>query len=227
MTMTPLERVPSPIHVEQVARWIAEPDALSSEPTGDTADLSLFRDEVERLLAKRATLKAKSDTGLAGALHQSLRDVRRRTLLDPRTWQWLTIVEFGDYTLARWADGIDRSKADELDPAQLGRFVGSASLVGRSRNALARLFWGADMAYSVTGDYEHVETVFANSDLVVGVAERLIGLDPAASIAIMSRLKVLKQKQRRDALKRLNHILSTTALEALSPQEAVDLLGVD
>ena len=227
MTITALERVPSPIHVEQVGRWIADPDALSTEPTGETADLSLFRDEVDKLLAKRLALKAKSDTSLAEALHRSLRDVRRRTLLDPRTWQWLTIVEFGDYTLARWADGIERSRADELTTAQLGRFVGSASLVGRSRNALARLFWGADMAYSVTGDYAHVETVFANSDLVVGVAERLIGLDPDASIAIMDRLKVLKEKQRRDALKRLNHILSTTALEALTPQQAVELLGVD
>lgn len=227
MTMTALERVPSTIHVEQVARWIADPGALSSEPTGDSADLSPFRDEVDRLLAKRPTLKAKSDTKLAEVLHRSLRDVRRRTLLDPRTWQWLTIAEFGDYTLARWADGADRSKADELTAAQLGRFAGSASLVGRSRNAMARLFWGADMAYSVTGDYVHVETVFANSDLVVGVAERLIGLDPTASIAIMDRLKVLKEKQRRDALKRLNHILSTTALEALAPEQAVELLGVD
>ena len=227
MAMTALERVPSPIHVDKVARWIADPEALSSEPTGETADLSAFRGEVDRLLAKRRTLKAKSDTSLAEILHRCLRDVRRRTLLDPRTWQWLTIVEFGDYTLARWADGVDRSKTDELTTAQLGRFVGSASLVGRSRNSLARLYWGADMAYSATGNYSDVAAVFANSDLVVGVAERLVGLEPSAAIAVMARLKDLKQLDRREALKRLNHILSTTALESLSPPEVVELLGVD
>jgi spore maturation protein SpmA len=69
--------------------------------------------------------------------------------------------------------------------------------------------------------------VFANSDLLVGVAERLLGLDPPAAIAIMERLAPLKEKKRRAALRRLNFILSTTALEALTPHGVVELLGVD
>lgn len=227
MTTTALHRVPAPVSLDHVAKRVATPESLATEPTGDTADLTPFRSAVDELVADSPKLAAKTDAGLAEELHRCLTGVRRRTLLDPRTWHALAIGEFCDYTLARWADGIDRSMADELTTAQLGRFVGNATLAGRSRNALARLYWGAETAFAASGDYSKVDVVFANSDLLVGVAERLLGLDPPAAIAIMERLAPLKEKKRRAALRRLNFILSTTSLEALTPPEVVELLGVD
>lgn len=227
MTMTALPRVPAPISIDHVAKRVSAPESLTTEPTGDTSDLVPFRTTVDNLLAGSPKLSATTDADLAEVLHRCLSGARRRTLLDPRTWHALAIGEFGDYTLARWADGLERSRSDELTTAQLGRFIGNATLAGRSRNALARLYWGAETAHAATGDYSKVDVVFANSDLLVGVAERLLGLDPPAAIAIMERLAPLKEKKRRAALRRLNFILSTTSLEALTPPEVVDLLGVD
>ncbi|KLR59928.1 hypothetical protein IMCC26207_110167 [Actinobacteria bacterium IMCC26207] len=227
MTMPVLMRVPSPLAIEQVAQLIVDPATLTGEPTGDYADLADFRRQVDQLLVKDAILTAGSDAELAKVLHQSLIGVRRRTLLDPRTWHWLCLAEYADYTLARWADGADRDLAGTLEGAKLVRFLGQDSLVGRSRNALARLYWGADTAFSVSGDYTKVATVFEIPDLLVGVSERKMGLDPSAAIAIMEELKGLKEKARRKALKRVNFILSTTSLEALSPAQVVELLGLD
>ncbi len=227
MPKTSLDRVPAPVYPQEVPEKVARPDSLTTEPTGDNADLSGFRAAMNDLLGDRSSLEARTDAQLAEELHRCLRGVRRRTLLDPRTWHQLAIGEFADYTLARWADGLDRSRSDELTPAQLGRFVGNATLVGRSRNALARLYWGAETAFAVTNDYSKVGVVFSNSDLLVGVAERLLGLDPPAAIAVMERLGPLKEKKRRAALRRLNYILSTTCLEALTPSEVVAMLGVD
>jgi hypothetical protein len=227
MATTELHRVPAPVNIQHVAKRVLMPDSLIVEPTGDSADLAPFRSAVDELRAANEKLSATTDATLAEALHRCLVGVRRRTLLDPRTWHCLALGEFCDYTLARWADGVDPARSDELTTAQLGRFVGNATLAGRSRNAMARLYWGAETAFAVTGDYSKVAVVFAKSDLLVGVAERLLGLDPPAAIAIMERLGSLGEDERRAALVRLNFILSTTSLEALTPSEVVPLLGVD
>jgi hypothetical protein len=139
MTSTALLRVPAPISIDGVAKRVSAPESLATEPTGDSVDVGPFRTAVDDLLAEHPTLSATTDAGLAEILHRCLSGARRRTLLDPRTWHALAIGEFGDYTLARWADGLERSRSDELTPAQLGRFIGNATLAGRSRNALARL----------------------------------------------------------------------------------------
>lgn len=188
---------------------------------GGSVELGPFRSAFEELRGGLGALAPRTDAQLAPILHEAMRSVERRNLLDHRLWQWLCLEPLREYVLARWCDGAAVDAVDGFKMSQLNRFVGGPTLNGVGRNALARLFWGAETAFVDTGKYDDCRAVFASADLFVGVFERKIGLRPQAAMAIIRRLIGEPEAYRREALKRMNFVLSTTALEALSGQELV------
>ena len=165
------------------------------------------------------------DAELARLIHLALSGLTRRELTDPRLWQWLTTVPFRQYVIARWAPEC------RSDPAVAGkssihqRFCGAGSIAGVARNALGRLFWVAE-ATSTNDDYELTRRAFENADLLVGVFERRLGLEPRLARACIEKLDEAGEAIHRAALRILNYSLSTVVVEALSDPE-VDALVKD
>lgn len=199
----------------------------SEELSESIADLSEFRRKFdEHVAAGGGVLSTSSDAPLARELHEALRGLTRRELTDPLMWQWLSLGVFPDYVASRWFAGRSLSQLNEVDAdgkqkisdSEVKRFLGSASLVGVSRNSLARLYWGADAAWQqgVEPDrYADVELVFELADLFVGVFERVLGLRADTALDIIRRISVFDEKSRREILSNLNLVLSTTCLEAM------------
>ena len=181
-------------------------------------------------------LKTNSDAHLARLLHESLRHIDRRTLTDPLVWQWMTLDLFPEYVAWRWFDGLSLGDLNEreaegeyvIKDSAVVHFLGGASLEGVSRNALARLFWGAEAAWvQGTGNdrYMDVDTVFKFADLFSGVVERLVCLRADAAIKVMRDIKGRSEESRRSIMVNLNLVLSTTCLESLDMNTYSELVS--
>ena len=185
-------------------------------------------------------LKTNSDAHLARLLHESLRHIDRRTLTDPLVWQWMTLALFPEYVAWRWFDGFSLGNLNEreaegeaegehvIKDSAIVHFLGGGSLEGVSRNALARLFWGAEAAWvQGTGKdrYMDVDTVFKFADLFSGVFERLVCLRPDAAIKVMRDIKGRSEESRRSIMVNLNLVLSTTCLESLDMNTYSELVS--
>lgn len=211
----------SPIEVPAV---LADGGPKGSISTGYEVDLQPVLALVQKDQDAGKPLIARTDAEYAELIHTALRKVARRVLLDPKTWHWLTLGPLQTYTLARWCDRWELGDPMTLTTSQQGRFVGRSSLAGMAGNSIARLYWGADAAWQNDGNYERVPTIFANSDLYVGIFERELGLAPGVAVLLAERLKDEPELPRRNVLVNLNFVLSTTALEALDMASLGSLL---
>src|SRR5215468_723313 len=140
--MAGLRRFRSPLDGARLQRILAGDMPPATESLSQEADLDFVRQVISQLTEDPADpVPSQTDAVLAPAVHAALRSVPRRTLLDMRFWHWLTAEQFADYVLRRWAPAVDLDVDVSLTPSQHARFLGSSSLVGMARNALARLFW--------------------------------------------------------------------------------------
>ena len=89
----------------------------------------------------------RSDGWLAPRVHATLR-LTRNEAADPRLWDFLAIVQFPTYVRWRWGT-----------PTARARFAG-----GETRQALARLWWGAELTRNGS-DYGGVEGAFEAQDV--------------------------------------------------------------
>lgn len=227
-----LQRYVLPIPIAALPEVLRNPGSHATESLEIEVDftpcfdlISEFRDEGQ------GTSESEWDARLAGPLHSLLRPVLSRRLAnDPRLWHWLcTATQFREFVWLRWHGLVpanyDQALADGDMPR---RFLGSASLVGMARNALARPYWTLDTlldgAPSREEALELTSKVLQTTDLHLNLFERLIGLHPPAARAAVRVLADLKQQERRDALVRLNHLATTTMLERLSEQEIEEML---
>ena len=204
-----------------------ESENIDSQPV----DLSRFQSKIEELgRGGGGTFDTSTDAQLAQEIHAALNGLPRRVLTDPLMWQWLTLEVFPNYVRSRWFGDYELRQLRETDGAgkalipdsAVKRFLGNASMVGVSRNALARLFWGAEAAWfqaSGKDRYAEVDIVFASSDLFVGVFERVLGLREDTSLELIREIGALDQNVRRSILINLNLVLSTTCLEAMSLED--------
>jgi hypothetical protein len=87
------------------------------------------------------------------------------------------------------------------------------------------LYWVADGTV-VDDDYTLTKEAFGNTDLLVGVFERRLGLEPRLSRACIRHLSGAGQAVHRLTLKIVNYSLSTVVIEALEDAE-VDRLVLD
>ena len=222
-----LLRYVEPIPVGAVPRILTGESRFETESVDGGIDAVAYRNLVD--VADAACIEERGgiarDAELARLIHLALSGLTRRELTDPRMWQWLTTVPFRQYVIARWAPECD------LNPGAAGksnihqRFCGAESISGVARNALGRLFWVAE-ATSTSGDYELTRRAFKNADLLVGVFERRLGLEPRLARTCIEKLEGVGEPIHRVALRILNYSLSTVVVEVLSDSE-VDALVAD
>ncbi len=225
--MSVLRRFRTPLDGARLQRILAGDAPPPTESLSQHADLDSVRRAIAGLTEDPADpVSAATDAQLAPVIHRALQTVPRRTLLDMRFWQWLTAEQFAEYVLRRWAPGFDVDLDVSLTPGQQARFLGSSSLVGMSRNALARLFWCADVLVDRHGNYELAGRMLSNQDLFAGVFERRFGLVPTVARVCAISLPDLREDDRRLALRRLNLRASTVVLEVATDDDVHRLLGV-
>jgi hypothetical protein len=187
-------------------------------------DRDLPLDDVRRLLERAMQSfedPVASDAWLAPRLHAVLR-LRRNEAAERGIWAWLATVEFPEY--ARWrfpGKSADEEEDESKRGTPLKRFLGS----GRD-NALARLWWGAEL-FRNGDDYEPVVRAFAKQD----VPNTWLSLDavhhPAAAQAALRLLPALGSKPINRLSTALDHVLTTIQLDVLAPVEAPDTIAAD
>jgi len=221
--MIELRRATQRFELEDVIDYLKKDQPPAGEGLGVKIDLTEFIDLSEST-KHNGQIRPRDDAPLAVALHKALRDIPARVLLDMQFWHWLCLGPLRPYVLARWCDGLEPKSASTLGPAPLRHFIGSSSMVGFARNAATRLYWIADVSFSERSDYSAVPTLFGNTDLMSGIFERKLGLDRRAALHFSERLAPEKEKIRREVLRDLNLVLTTTALEFLSVDDLKELV---
>lgn len=221
--MTALERFGSALNGAQLRTFLAGQSTPSTRGLDLHIDLGPLKQEAAALEKDRRVDPA-TDAVFAPRVYETFRSLPRRHLLDHRFWQWVTCVEFRDYTRARWAPEVDFTVDSTLKPSQQARFLGNAGLNGLGRNAISRLYWAADVMGDADEDYVLTRALFKKQDLAVGVVERSFGLIPAVARACARHLADVSEEEHREALKRLNLRSSTVVLEGASEEQVRDLL---
>lgn len=221
--MTMLKRFGSALNGAQLRMLIEGHATPSTRDLGIEADLASLQRFTAKL-ERDGSIHPSTDAELAPRVYEMFKDLPERHLLDHRFWQWLTCIEFRDYTRARWAPEVDFNVDATLKPGQQARFLGNAGLGGLGRNALSRLFWTARVLEDANEGYRLTHALFKRQDLLVGVIERRYGLIPSVARACAKYLPELSEKERREALKRLNLRSSTVVLEGASEDQVRDLL---
>ncbi len=140
-----------------------------------------------------------------------------------RLWHWLTTQVCSDYVIARWEPKCRDDPSLAAKKSVHDRFCGTGSCGGVARNALSRLYWIADSTV-VDGDYSLTAKIFSQSDLLVGIFERQLGLETRLARSCIRQLSDLGEPVHRPVLRILNYTLSTVVVEALSDQEVDELV---
>ena len=226
--MTELQRFGSRLSGHQLHRMLTEGAAPTTFPLHVDLNLARIHDAVGQLPGEAGSdrLTATTDAVLAPVVHEVLKGLPRRTLLDIGFWQWLTCTEFREYVRRRWAPAVDLEAGESLLPSQESRFLGGTSLHGIARNALSRLFWVPEALQDGGEDYRLTRRLFSRQDLLTGLMERKFGLVTPVARAVAEHLTELPEDERRTALRRLNLRASTVALEGMSEPDVAKLLGV-
>lgn len=223
--MNQLQRLTPAISRHGLRQALAGESTPNSISLEETADLDRIRAAIEALTEELdGPLSSATDSILAPVIHQALGHLPRRLLLDMQFWQWLTVMEFREYTQRRWAPGLVVTTDTELSSGTAERFLGRPSLVGVARNALSRLFWCVETLDDASSDYELTKRMLGRQDLFVGVFEREIGLVPAVARACARTLPDLSEDVRRIALRRLLLRGSALSLETASEDQVAELL---
>jgi hypothetical protein len=191
---------------------------------GHRADLQTFDSKSQSLLLHGKPLtdkeRAATDWQLAGTLHEALRDLPRRELLKPRFWEWLSLVALPEYVVARWVE--DR---DSFTVANCGRFSCSAGVAGIETNALARLYWTADVSWSVRGDYSGLDSLLRIQDLHKTIFTNQLCYQGRLCLAHADEMKQnFDEDEAREMVKILGKIQASTAYVGLTDQQLVDLI---
>jgi len=173
------------------------------EPVSEQWDEEVVRGLFEHALLLEIDEK-ELDAWLAPRLHYVFR-VSRRTASDRRIWTWLAMTVGRRYVIRRWA---------EDGKVTLMRYDGELL-----RNALSRLWWGAELVRSGQG-YEYVTMVFRNVRTAQFALELKYSWYRPAAIAFtrvaegLDGGKVLNDEEKKNLSKTINAYLSLTALEA-------------
>lgn len=219
-----LHRYLGRIEPDLIPLLLEDPHRMPIEDVGENIDLTEVLSVVATMDAGDSPiLRARWDSTILEPLHRAMGPVSRRTTCDMRVWRWLCVVPLKEFVLRRWC-GVTSHNGVVLTPAQCGRFLGSRSLHGMSRNALARLFWCADLLWNEEDGYTLAREAIANQDFYQAIFERALGNYAPAARAALRVLRNSDEGQRRRVLRNLNYHLSTTALEAMDEQDLIRVL---
>jgi hypothetical protein len=224
-----LHRYANLVPEHRLAALLAKPRAIEWVPLGLEVDLTELHATCESLIQGEPGDRSKWDRVLIRPVHRALAQLSRRDAADMRFWHWFSINALPNIVWERW---YKRVPAPEEIPAVLegnsalaGRFLGTASLKGVSRNQFARLWWCGETLSDGGTDYSLAEQAIGNTDLFQGIFEREFGLYPPAARACVKVLgSVKKRADCREATKRLNNVLTTIVAEALEEEDFERLL---
>ena len=208
---------------DRLSAVLSGADYKAFEATGFQADLSDLRGVAGDLI-QHGKPGSWWDGHLVEPLHQALHHLPRRILLDMRLWQWICCSELSSYVWYRWYGSMPERPAEVLTSALSERFLGVSTLRGVNRNALSRLYWCADALISEDEGYLFARKALENQDFFQAMFERAVGLHPPALRACLQVLENASEDDRRAALRRLNHYLTTIAAEVLDEQDIRNLL---
>jgi hypothetical protein len=229
-----LRRFTVPITRPWLYRLMENPDSLPVETLDRLADLEGIQSKISQLIdengdkALPAGQRSLWDRELIQPLYEALRSLPRKILVDMRFWHWLCILPLQDFVWYRWHGYIPEHPRRALSEhhALVGRFTGTPTLNGFSRNALSRLYWCASTLYSENEGFYWVELALQNQDLYQAIFERKFSLYPPAVKACLKELKDKTETERREATRRLNHHLTTIVLETLSEDDIRQLIDL-
>lgn len=229
-----LQRYVLPIPIAALPEVLRNPGSHSTESLEIEVDFTPCFELIEDFHAQGRTTKQQRsawDARIAEPLHELLGPVlTRRLASDARLWHWLcTATQFREFVWLRWHGLVPADYDAALTDGDLPRrFLGSATLVGMARNAVARPYWTVATLVDGVSDREDAldlaRTVLQTTDLHLNLFERLVGLHPPAARAAIRVLADRKEDERRDALVRLNHLATTTMLERMDEDEVARLL---
>lgn len=219
-------RYTRPISPTELPALIDRPSSVAAEAINGEVDLGSFMTRLDGLLDGLDSGEIKSrtalDAELVEPLHRSMAEVPTRIACDMRMWHWLCIQpSMRRFVLHRWFDG---SIEGDSGSAAAGRFLGSATLNGMSRNALARLYWCGEQLVT-NGNYELAQAVISKQDFFQAIFERKLGNYPPAARACARLLQDEVEDTWREVLRRLNYELSTTVLEVTSEDDLLNLIS--
>lgn len=160
-------------------------------------------DEALNVFAGR-DLRPADDVAMAIAVRKAL-PLSAREAADRNLWWWLTLRRYPEIVRRRWTKTGD------------DKFLSRERMLGQvNRNALARLWWGAEMVRSLPDPEAYTRLMFKNQDLFEAIIGRSLGRYPEALEVILNELSPLHGKSAREIVRDLRFLLSTLVLEALS-----------
>jgi hypothetical protein len=203
-------------------------DKTSTAPVqkaGETANLDPIEKSLKRLKSKNGLKKTDYDLEMCEVLHKQLKHLSPGLRVDMRFWQWLTITRLPEFVWLRWHGEVPQDiKAALGRSGMCDRFLGKRTLRGRNRNALARLFFTAEILHDKALGYKLVTSAFVNQDRHTSIFEREMGLLPEVAKALIKITRGLGSEEIQKMAKRLNHIGSSLVLEIISESELLSLL---
>lgn len=230
-----LQRYVMPIPIASLPDVLRNPSGQPTENLELEVDLTRCFELISEFREAAPTTSKRDrsawDAEMAGPIHSALEPVlTRRLATDPRLWHWLcTATQFREYVWLRWHGLVPANYDAALTDGDLPRrFLGSATMVGMSRNAVARPYWTVEtLSDGVRYDegLRLAREVLTLTDLHLNLFERLVGLHPPAARAAIRELAGRKEEDRRASLVRLNHIATTTMLERLGEAEVRRVLA--
>lgn len=140
----------------------------------ETTELEI---EVDLETAIGLSKERTDEADLAEEIHKCLRDFPISLLTDQCLWHWMTIVPFQDFVINRWNDSDNLRKWLDSDAGKK-RFLGVNSIRGWNENAIARLFWSAQLTVEGEGDYHLTREILNDADLHKNLFDRQMCLDP-------------------------------------------------
>lgn len=186
---------------------------------GRTVDLEPLRVVIEEAMRRFPRNSTESDPWLGPRVHATLR-LTRREAADKRIWSYLAVVEFPGYVRWRW---LGQEGTEDVVPVE--RFLGEDS-----RNALARLWWAAELTRNGK-DYTPTVKALANSRFAVSWQHLDALHHRPAALAVVEFLDQFGGKGTTDPqgqfmAKAFNLTLRTLSLDALADNPPTDAEAV-
>lgn len=153
------------------------------------------------------------DQELAPKLHRAL-PLSRRVAADTGVWHYLTAAVFPWFVRHRWR----RSGGDVTKERMLG---------STKRNALARLWWGAELTVQDGNDYDLTRILLApggGQDLFEQLLGHRFSHYPAASRSFVENARELGRGAVRQTAEGLSQMATTLVLESMDPEEVDELV---
>jgi uncharacterized protein DUF6339 len=220
-----LLRFESPVSPSELPEILAGSIDPPVEKTEQRANLEPVEKIFRKLEAQGKRKTGDYDIAMCEALHRQLKHLPAAVKLDMRMWHWLAIKRFPDFVWIRWDGKVPADVASALARGGMAaRFLGNRSLRGRNRNALARLFFTAEILYDQKEGYRLATTAFANQDRHTSLFERKMGLLPEAAKALIRVTQKMGSEEIQKTAKRLNHIGSALVLDTVDEQQLIRTL---